>query len=97
MSKNPLEELAAKLADAVPDSLTGPLGQGLGDARDELRSNFRAVLQNALDKMELVTRDEFEVQRKVLERTREKLDRLERELEELQRDTIDGPDSLSKD
>jgi len=46
------------------------------------------LLQNGLDKLDLVTREEFDVQRKVLERTREKLDRLETELEELQRDTI---------
>ena len=93
MNKNPLEDLTNKLADVVPDSLS----EGLGDARSELRNNFHAILQSALDKMELVTREEFEVQRKVLERTREKLDRLSQELEELQRDTIQGPDSVDKD
>lgn len=93
MNKNPIEDLANKLADAVPDSLAS----GMGDIRAELSSNFHAVLQSALDRMELVTREEFEVQRKVLERTREKLDRMEQELEELQRDTIQGPDSVTKD
>ena len=93
MNKNLLEDLAGKLADAVPDSLA----EGIGDARSELRNNFHAMLQSGLDKMELVTREEFEVQRKVLERTREKLERMEQDLEELQRDTIQGPDSVSKD
>ncbi len=76
MDKNTLDDLAGKLADAVPGEL-----QGL---RDDLRDNFRGLLSAGLDKLELVTREEFEVQRKVLERTREKLDRLEQQLAELQ-------------
>ena len=84
MNKNPLEELAGKLADAVPGSLADSLNAGLGDARAELRSNFHAVLQGALDKMDLVTREEFEIQRKVLARTREKLEALEKRIDELQ-------------
>ncbi|MDP7093491.1 MAG: accessory factor UbiK family protein, partial [Gammaproteobacteria bacterium] len=47
-------------------------------------SNFRSLLQSGLGKLDLVTREEFNIQTKVLERTREKLERLERELEELQ-------------
>ena len=80
MDKNFINELAGKLADAVPDDLN--------ELRNDIESNFRSLLQNRLDKLDLVTREEFDVQRKVLERTREKLDRLETELEELQRDTI---------
>ena len=95
MDKNLLDDLAGKLADAVPGGLRDDLAGGMGDMREELRQNFHAVLQSGLDKMELVTREEFEVQRKVLERTRAKLEQLETELEELQRDTIEGPDSLS--
>lgn len=80
MDNNIINELAGKLADAVPGDLN--------ELRNDIESNFRALLQNGLDKLDLVTREEFDVQRKVLERTREKLDRLETELEELQRDTI---------
>ena len=76
MDKSVIDELAGKLADAVPSEL-----QGL---RDDIRHNFRGLLTAGLDKMDLVTREEFEVQRKVLERTREKLDRLEQQLAELQ-------------
>jgi BMFP domain-containing protein YqiC len=85
MDKNVLDDLAGKLADAVPGDLQ--------ELRKDLESNFRGLLQNGLNKLDLVTREEFDVQRKVLERTREKLDRMERELEELQRDTIQGPDT----
>jgi len=91
MNKNFLDELARKLAEAVP----GPVADGADDMRNELRGNFHAVLQGMLDKMDLVTREEFDTQRKVLERTREKLERMQRELEELQHDTVEGPDSVS--
>jgi BMFP domain-containing protein YqiC len=89
MDKHIIDDLAGKLADAVPEDL-----QGL---RHDIETNFRGLLQSGLDKLDLVTREEFEVQRKVLERTRAKLEQLEQELEELQRDTIQGPATLSKD
>lgn len=72
MNRNAIDELAAKLADAVPG--------GLNELREEVETNFRALLGSGLDKLDLVTREEFEIQRKVLERTRAKLDRLEAEL-----------------
>jgi BMFP domain-containing protein YqiC len=53
---------------------------GLKDARADLEQNFKATLQAGLGKLDLVTREEFEVQRAVLLRTREKLDALERAL-----------------
>ena len=76
MNKNILDDLAGKLADAVPNDI--------GNLRDDLKKNFRGLLSAGLDKLDLVTREEFEIQRKVLERSREKLDRLERELQKLQ-------------
>ena len=82
MDKKTIDELASKLADAVPADLRG--------LRADVETNFRSLLQSGLGKLDLVTREEFEVQRKVLERTRAKLEQLERELEELQRDTIGG-------
>jgi BMFP domain-containing protein YqiC len=85
VDKNIINELAGKLADAVPADLSG--------LRDDVESNFRGLLQSGLNKLDLVTRDEFDVQRKVLERTRDKLERLENELIELQRDTIGEADT----
>ncbi len=67
-----LDDLARKLSDLVPP--------GLKDARADLEQNFKATLQAGLGRLELVTREEFEVQRAVLLRTREKLDALERAL-----------------
>ena len=67
-----LDELARRLSSLVPP--------GLRDGREELQQNFKSVLQAGLGKLDLVTREEFEVQRAVLARTREKLEALERDL-----------------
>ena len=67
-----LDELARCLSSLVPP--------GLRESREELQQNFKSVLQAGLGKLDLVTREEFDVQRAVLLRTREKLDALERAL-----------------
>ncbi|MBT8144381.1 MAG: accessory factor UbiK family protein, partial [Gammaproteobacteria bacterium] len=59
MDKHTLDDLAGKLADAVPGDLDG--------LRTDLENNFRGLLSAGLDKLDLVTREEFDVQRKVLE------------------------------
>ncbi|HEX5694722.1 MAG TPA: accessory factor UbiK family protein [Arenimonas sp.] len=71
-----IDDLARKLSDLVPP--------GLKDARADLEQNFKATLQSGLNRLDLVTREEFDVQRAVLLRTREKLDALERKLAELE-------------
>lgn len=65
-----LDDLARKLSELVPTELK--------DARSDLQQHFRATLQMGLAKMDLVTREEFDIQRAVLLRTREKLELLER-------------------
>lgn len=74
MSDKSIEDLARKLAEAVPE--------GLRSMRKDLESNFRSVLQSGLGKLDLVTREEFEVQEAVLARMREKLEALEERLKE---------------
>jgi len=76
VDRNIIDDLAGKLADAIPGDIH--------ELRNDIESNFRGLLQNGLDRLDLVTREEFEIQTKVLARTREKLDQLERELTELQ-------------
>lgn len=73
-----LDELARRLSTLVPAGL-----RPSDELRDELQQNFKSVLQAGLGKLELVTREEFDVQRAVLARTREKLEALERQLAEL--------------
>jgi BMFP domain-containing protein YqiC len=71
-----LDDLARRLADSVPESLRA-FGR-------DLEGNFRAVLQAQLSKLDLVTRQEFDVQTAILERTRAKLADLEGHLKELE-------------
>ena len=78
MSDKSIEDLARKLAEAVPE--------GLRSVGKELEENFRSVLRNGLGKLDLVTREEFEVQEAVLARTREKLEALEARLQELEQE-----------
>jgi BMFP domain-containing protein YqiC len=71
-----IDEIAQRLAALVP--------AGLKEAREDLGANFRAVLQSGLSKLDLVTREEFDVQRCVLLRTREKIEELERQVAALE-------------
>ena len=73
---NHLDDLARRLSALVPP--------GVREGREDLQQNFKAVLQSGLAKLDLVTREEFEVQRAVLLRTREKLEELQRAVSELE-------------
>ncbi len=79
MTTNTVDELARKLAESVP----GVKGS-VSTLREDLERSFRALLDSTFERMELVTREEFDVQRKVLERTREKLVTLEARLAEFE-------------
>jgi BMFP domain-containing protein YqiC len=71
-----IDELTRRLSAAMPP--------GLSQARDDLESHFRAILTGAFERMDLVTRDQFEAQSQVLERSREKLEALEKKLADLE-------------
>ncbi|MEE4163348.1 MAG: accessory factor UbiK family protein [Woeseiaceae bacterium] len=72
--------------DRLASSLLAALPQELGSLKADAETNFRAALAGGLRKMDLVTREEFDVQRAVLERTRAKLDALEARLASLESD-----------
>jgi len=76
MAFESIDELARRLAESVP--------QGIRSVKDDLEKNFRSVLRSGLGKLDLVTREEFEVQEAVLARTREKLDSLEERLQTIE-------------
>ncbi len=77
MNNESVENIARKLAEAVPE--------GLRSVREDLESNFRSVLRASLAKLDLVTREEFEVQEAVLAKTRQKLEALEARLEDIEK------------
>lgn len=74
-----LDDLAQRLAEAVPKNVR-ELGQ-------DVERNFRSMLQSGFERMDLVTREEFDLQTAVLQRTREKLEALEARLAELEKRT----------
>ncbi|MCP0913208.1 MULTISPECIES: ubiquinone biosynthesis accessory factor UbiK [Legionella] len=69
------EDLAKKLYSSLPSSLQ--------NFENEIQQKFKEILQSAFTHMDLVTRDEFDVQTKVLARTREKLDALQQQVNTL--------------
>jgi BMFP domain-containing protein YqiC len=71
-----IDELARQLVGAVPKNL-----RALGE---DLEKNFRSLLMAGFERMDLVTREEFDLQAAVLERTREKLEALEARLQALE-------------
>ena len=76
MDARSLDDLARRLAAAVPPGLTA--------LRRDLEDNFKAVLQSGLSRLDLVSRQEFDVQAAVLRRTRENLEALEARLATLE-------------
>lgn len=76
-----LDALVSKVAEGLP--------AGIGQVHEDLRNNLRAALSAALARMDLVSRDEFDVQAAVLARTRKKLTALEAKVAELER-TLDA-------
>lgn len=71
-----LDELSRRLADGLPS--------GLQTIKHDVEHNLRSSLEIALGKLNLVTREEFEVQQAVLLRTREKVRDLEKRVAELE-------------
>ena len=71
-----IDDLARRLAGSVPESVSA--------LRRDLEQNFKGVLSGGLAKLDLVTREEFDVQSAVLKRTRAKLAALEKRLAELE-------------
>lgn len=74
--KSTFDDLAKKITSLLPGNVV--------QLQQDLESNIKALLQSTLSKMNLVTREEFDVQEALLQRTREKLDKLEKLLQELE-------------
>ncbi len=73
MENRLLDELQRKISELVAAS----------PARD-VEKNLRALLSSTFARLDLVTREEFDVQQEVLRRTREKLEQLEKQLQALE-------------
>jgi BMFP domain-containing protein YqiC len=71
-----IDEIARRLIESVPPALRS--------MQQDLEANFRAVLRERLSRLDLVSRDEFDAQTRVLERTRSRLEALEARLAALE-------------
>lgn len=67
-----IAEIIQNVIESMPD--------GLKNMSSDMQQNFRVALQGVFERLDLVTREEFDAQCKVLLRTREKLEALERRL-----------------
>lgn len=76
MDRQDIDNIALRLVSLVPP--------GVAQAQQDLRANFQDVLAQGLRRLDLVTREEFEVQSQLLARTRTKVDELERRVAELE-------------
>jgi BMFP domain-containing protein YqiC len=74
------------LGQKMFEEISGKLGQALADSpAKDLEKNLRAVLQGVFARLDLVTREEFDVQQAVLLKTREKLEALEAKVAEIEK------------
>ena len=71
-----IDDLVRKLTDAIPP--------GLKELEAEAKKQFRGILESGLTKMDFVSREEFDIQVKVLAKTREKIDQLEQQIADLE-------------
>jgi BMFP domain-containing protein YqiC len=76
--------LEPKLFDELSKQVAAGLPRGVQVLQDDVKRNLESAFESLLGRLELVTREEFEVQRGVLLRTREKLERLEARVRELE-------------
>ncbi len=70
-----LDQLSKRISSLIPGDVKG--------VQDDIENNVKSLLQSTLTKMNLVTREEFDVQTAVLQRTREKLEQLEKQIEQI--------------
>ncbi len=77
LNPSQLEEMAKKIAEIIP--------QGVGNVPSGIKDQVKVILSRSLEKMDLVSREEFDIQVAVLAKTRQKLEALEKVVSELEK------------
>ncbi len=77
MLKNKIESILTDVSSALPEDIQ--------HIKDEIETNLRATLNASFSKLDLVTREEFDIQTALLQRTRAKLDTLQEKLSEIEK------------
>lgn len=75
-----IEDIAKRLTDSMP--------AGLSNLKEEMEKTFHGILQSVLGTLDLVTREEFEVQKAVLAKTRGKLEDMEKRVAEIEQQLL---------
>lgn len=76
MLKDKIESILSDVSSALPQDVTG--------FKEEIENNLRATLNASFSKLDLVTREEFDIQTALLQRSRAQLDSLQTKLDELE-------------
>ena len=71
--QNYLKNITKKITENIPDDLEAIKG--------DLQQNIQSLIESQIKNLDLVTREEFEIQEQILKRTREKLEELEKQLD----------------
>ena len=74
----------ARVFDELAESLGKLLPPGVSDMKSDFERNAKSAVQSALGNLDLVTREEFDVQAEVLRRTRARLEELEARVQKLE-------------
>lgn len=76
-----IDDFARKISEAIPP--------GVSTLKNEMEQNLRTTIESLFSKLNMVSRDEFDIQAAVLKRTREKLEELEQQLTKLEKKYLD--------
>ena len=80
--------LDTKFIDDLARQISASIPSGLKGMQQDMEKNIHTLLQGAFAKLDLVTREEFDTQTRVLLRTREKLEQLEKAITELEKENL---------
>lgn len=84
-----------KTIDDIANRLAGVIPPSLNHLKEDMEKNFHAILQSALSRLDLVSREEFEVQKAVLAKTRKNLDVLEEKIAEIEKLILNREDQIN--
>lgn len=73
------------LVNRILELISERMPQDIGEIGTDLKHNLSAVIKESMSKMDMVSREEFDVQTKVLARTRSRLEDMEKRVDELER------------
>ena len=77
-----IEDIAKQVTDAIPP--------GLKNIPSDFEEKTKSILQKKLSQLDIVTREEFDVQTQVLLKTREKLAQLEKTVAKIEQNTLNS-------